>query len=175
MTASRAAQAIASDRRAQMLRMKVQGRSVSEIAAHFEMSPGTVRKDISRAVRKAKDLEIQEAELYRQLQATRLETLLGAVWPEASAGDVKASEQARKLVADLTDLMGVKIPVRTEISGPDGGAIPFNSGETAELLALIGISDQEHAEIPVIDHDALDDEEEEDGQDDNEDDDDDSA
>lgn len=173
MAASRAAQAIASERRAQMLRMKVEGRSVNEIAAHFNTSPGTVRKDISRAVRKAKDLEIQEAELYRQLQAARLETLLTAVWPKAIAGDVKSSEQARKLIADLTDLLGIKIPVRTEISGPDGGAIPFNSGEAAELLALIGIADQENAEVPVIDHTTLDDEDDEEEEDNDQDSDDD--
>lgn len=165
MAASRAAQALASERRAQILRMKVEGHDAASIAAHFEMSPNTVRKDITRAVRKAKDLEIQEADLYRQVQLTRLETLLLAVWADAKAGDVRASEQARKLIADITDLTGVKIPVRTEISGPDGGAIPFSSGELAELEALIAISDQEQADIPAIDLDTYDEELEEDEED----------
>lgn len=162
MPATRAAQAIASERRAQILRMKIEGHDAASIAAHFQMSPSTVRKDISRAVRKAKDLEIQEADLYRQVQLTRLESLLLAVWPDARDGDLKASEQARKLIADITELTGVKVPVRTEISGPDGGAIPFSSGELAELEALIAISDQEQADIPVIDADTYDDEIEED-------------
>jgi len=176
MPASRAAQAIASERRAEILRMKVQGHSTAAIAAHFNMAPATIRKDVQRAFRKARDLELQEADLYRQVQLTRLETLLLAVWPEAQNGDVKASEQARKLIADITELTGVKVPVRTEISGPDGGAIPFSGNEAAELLALIGISDQTHAEVPTFDHDALDDDEDDDGEesDGDEDDDDDS-
>jgi hypothetical protein len=156
MPASRAAQAIAAQRRAEILRMKVEGHDAASIAPHFNVSPGAVRKDITRAVRKAKDLEIQEADLYRQVQLTRLESLLLAVWPDAREGDVRASEQARKLIADITDLTGVKIPVRTEISGPDGGAIPFSSGELAELEALIAISDQEQADIPAIDPDTYD-------------------
>jgi DNA-binding CsgD family transcriptional regulator len=171
MPASRAQQAIASERRAEILRRKIAGEKVTNIAAALGISRATASKDLTRACRKARDLEIQEAELYRQLQSSRLEELLTAVWPDAITGDVKASEQARKLIADLTDLMGVKVPVRTEISGPDGGAIPFSGGELSELTALIGISDQENADIPAFAHDSDDEDEDlEDGEEDEDDD-----
>jgi hypothetical protein len=145
-----------------MLLMKIQGRTAAQIAEHFNISPSTARSDLSRAIRKARDLEVQDAELYRFIQGSRLEQLLRAVWPAATApeADLKAGEQARKYIADITDLFGLRVPVRTEISGPDGGAIPFSSGEAAEIMALIDISDQEHAEIPAIDPDEdLDDDE----------------
>jgi uncharacterized protein with von Willebrand factor type A (vWA) domain len=157
MAASKARQAEVSQRRREMLIMKIQGRTALEIAEHFDMSPNTARSDLSRAIKKAKDLEVQGAELYRFIQGARLEELLRAVWPaatDANEVDLKASEQARKLIVDISDLFGLKVPVRTEISGPDGGAIPFSSGEVAEITALIDISDQEHAEIPAIDPDA---------------------
>lgn len=137
-----------------MLLMKVQGRTAAQIAEHFGISPATARSDLSRAAKKARDIEVQDAELYRYIQGARLEQLLNGVWTEASEGDIRAGEQARKYIADLTDLFGLKVPVRTEISGPDGGAIPFSSGEAAEIMALIDISDQEHAEIPELDPDA---------------------
>lgn len=172
MPASRAKQGATADRRAQMLRMKIEGKSVAEIAQHFNMSPNTASKDLSRAISKARDLEVQEAEQWRQIQVSRIETLLAAVWPEAQEGEVRSVEQARKLIADLTDVLGVRIPVRTEISGPDGGAIPFSSGELNELRALIDISDQEQATIPVFDHDQDDDEEDDEDLDDTDDDDD---
>ncbi|MFD9721122.1 helix-turn-helix domain-containing protein [Streptomyces sp. NPDC059076] len=140
MTASKAKQATTSTRRAEMLRMKNAGSPVAEIAAHFGVSRNTASKDLTRAIRKAKALEVQEADLWRQLQAQRLETLLAAVWPEAITGAVKEVEQARKLIADLTELLGVRVPVRTEISGPDGGAIPFSGNELSELEALIDFS-----------------------------------
>ncbi|MFF6844725.1 sigma factor-like helix-turn-helix DNA-binding protein [Streptomyces tanashiensis] len=184
---SKAKQAVIAQRRSEMLTMKIQGRTAAQIADHFGVSPSTARSDLSRAIRKARQLEVQDAELYRFIQGARLEHLLRAVWPAATGVpgpdgeavvDLKASEQARKLIVDISDLFGLKVPVRTEISGPDGGDIPFSSGETAEVLALIAISDRDNAQMPALDPEAdfadEDDEEEDlDGLD--EDDDDDSA
>nr|WSZ21152.1 hypothetical protein OH837_49380 [Streptomyces canus] len=187
MPASKAKRAEVALRRSEMLVMKIQGRTAAQIAEHFDISPGTARSDLSRAIKKAHALEVQDAQLYRYLQGARLEELLRSVMPAATgaddeAPDLKAHEQARKIIADISDLFGLKVPVRTEISGPDGGAIPFSSGETAEVMALIDISDRANAEIPTIDPDAdLDDEfddAEDDGpdlDDDDEDDGDDSA
>lgn len=158
-----------------MLLMKIQGRTAAQIAEHFGISPSTARSDLSRACKKARDIEVQDAELYRYIQGARLETLLRSVMPMAiDDGDLKANEQARRLIADITDLFGLKVPVRTEISGPDGGAIPFNGGELAELNALISIADQDNATIPPFDRDQEDEEEEDDGLEGDEDDNDDS-
>ncbi|MFF7527353.1 sigma factor-like helix-turn-helix DNA-binding protein [Streptomyces pseudovenezuelae] len=155
MPPSKAKSALVAKRRSEMLIMKIQGRTAAQIAEHFDISPATARSDLARAIAKAKALEVQDAELYRYVQGARLETLLRAVMPLAiDDNDLKANEQARKLIADITELFGLKVPVRTEISGPDGGAIPFSSGEAAEVLALIDISDQEHAEIPTFNPDA---------------------
>jgi hypothetical protein len=155
MPVSKAKSALVAHRRREMLIMKIQGRSAVEIAEHYGMSPNTARSDLSRAARQAKDLEVQDAELYRFIQGARLESLLKAVMPLAiDDGDLKANEQARKLIADISDLFGLKVPVRTEISGPDGGAIPFTGSEAAEVMALIDISDRDNAEIPPIDPDA---------------------
>lgn len=162
MSVPKAKQASVADRRREMLIMKIQGSTAAQIAEHFGMSPATARSDLSRAIKKARDLEVQQSELYRYIQGARLEELLRAVMPAATRAedpDLKASEQARKLIVDITDLFGLKVPVRTEISGPDGGAIPFSSGEAAEIMALIDISDRDNAAIPEIDPDAdLDDE-----------------
>lgn len=163
MPASKAKQALVATRRSQMLLMKVQGRTAAQIAEHFGISPATARSDLARACKKARDIEVQDAELYRYIQGARLESLLRAVMPLAiDEGDLKANEQARKLITDITDLFGLKVPVRTEISGPDGGAIPFSGSEAAEVMALIDISDRDNAEIPALDPDAeFDDEDEE--------------
>lgn len=164
MPPSKAKQAVVAKRRSEMLIMKIQGRTAAQIAEHFDISPATARSDLSRAIRKARELEVQDSELYRFVQGARLEELLRAVWPAAvGEGDLKAGEQARKYIADLTDLFGLKVPVRTEISGPDGGAIPFGGGDLAELTALISIADQENAEVPAFDRDGDDEDEEDEG------------
>lgn len=189
MPVSKARQAEVAQRRSEMLIMKIQGRTAAQIAEHFGISPSTARSDLSRAIKKARSMEVHDAELYRFVQGARLETLLRAVMPAATGApgpdgetviDLKASEQARKLIVDISDLFGLKVPVRTEISGPDGGDIPFSSGETAEIMALIAISDRDSAEIPVIDPDADEDEDDDvedllDDEDEDEDEDDDGA
>lgn len=182
MPPSKAKRASVAQRRSEMLIMKIQGRTAAQIADHFQISPSTARSDLSRAIKKAHELEAQEAGLYRFVQGARLEQLLRAVWPAATGScddgvdggevDLKAGEQARKYIADLTELFGLKVPVRTEISGPDGGAIPFGGGDLAELTALISIADQDNAVIPAFDRDE-DDEQNEDLPDGDEDEDDD--
>ena len=150
MPPSKAKRALVAQRRSEMLIMKIQGRTAAQIAEHFHISPATARSDLSRACKKALDLEVQDANLYRYIQGARLETLLRAVMPaavgEAEDVDLKAHEQARKIIADISDLFGLKVPVRTEISGPDGGAIPFGGGELSELSSLIDIAGQVGAE-----------------------------
>lgn len=162
MPPSKAKQALVAKRRSEMLIMKIQGRTSAQIAEHFGISPATARSDLRRAIKKARDMEVHDAELYRYIQGSRLEHLLRSVWPDASEGDLKAGEQARKYIADLTELFGLKVPVRTEISGPDGGAIPFGGHELAELSALIDISDDANAAPPAINPDTSDDEDDED-------------
>lgn len=162
MPPSKAKQALVAKRRSEMLIMKIQGRTSAQIGEHYGISPATARSDLRRAIQKARDMEVHDAELYRFIQGSRLEQLLRGVWDDATDGDLKAGEQARKYIADLTELFGLKVPVRTEISGPDGGAIPFSGGEAAEVMALIDMSDRENAELPAIDPDAdFDDEDDE--------------
>jgi hypothetical protein len=58
---------------------------------------------------------------------------------------VKIEDARRRNGERRAKLNGLDMPVQAELSGPDGGAIPFSNGEASELLALIGISEQEHA------------------------------
>ncbi|QLJ06727.1 sigma-70 family RNA polymerase sigma factor (plasmid) [Streptomyces sp. NEAU-sy36] len=152
MPPSKAKQALVAKRRSEMLIMKIQGRTAAQIAEHYGISPATARSDLARAIKKARELEVEDAELYRYVQGARLEHLLRGVWAEAVDGDIKAGEQARKYIADLTDLFGLKVPVRTEISGPDGGAIPFGGNDLTELSALIDIAGQPSGDLPDLTH-----------------------
>lgn len=158
MPASKTKQALVAQRRREMLIMKIQGRTAIQIAEHFGISPGTARSDLARAVKKAKAMEVEEAEMYRFIQGSRLEALLRGVWTDAADGDIKAGEQARKYIADITELFGLKVPVRTEISGPDGGNIPFGGNDLNELTTLISIAGQADATPPPLDTDTDDDE-----------------
>jgi len=177
MVASKAQQVITAERRAKLVRLRLAGINFDDerILSLGYASRQAASKDFHRTLKKHATQEASEVAVYRQESKERLLMLLASVWPAATdpvEPDLKAHEQARKIVSDLNDLLGTKMPVRAEISGPDGGDIPFSGGDLIELRALIEISDRDDAPVPVFDH--SDDEEEEDEDLDDQDDDDDS-
>ncbi|MFF2411871.1 hypothetical protein [Streptomyces sp. NPDC058092] len=137
MPASKTKQALTAERRKEMFRRRAAGESMEDIAASFGMSRSTLSKDFTRAYRAYIEEEKAEAEVWRKFQTDRYERLLAAVWPDALDGDVRANEQARKLVADLSDLNGWKAPVRAEVTGADGGPLSLTTASPDDLAALI--------------------------------------
>jgi hypothetical protein len=120
-------------------------------------STEAARRDLNRALEQHRDEERAEVSIYRQQENERLDALLEAAWPRATqpspvldkdgevidhALDLRAVDTVLRLMDRRAKLNGLDMPVKTEISGPDGGVIPFSSGEASELLALIGISEK---------------------------------
>ena len=179
MTASRAQQTEVAERRRDLARLRRQGVRFDDerILNLGYSSASAARRDMNRALTRNREEESLEVATYRQQENERLDALLEAAWPRATepqpifdkdgvvvgeAIDMRAVDTVLRLMDRRAKLNGLDMPVRTEISGPDGGAIPFSNGELAELEALIAISDQDEAEIPAIDPDAYADEDDED-------------
>lgn len=135
-------------------------------------SPDSARKDLKRALEAHRDEEAAEATLYRQQENERLDALLEAAWPRATTPspvydkegmlvdhvlDLRAVDTVLRLMDRRAKLNGLDMPVKTEVSGPDGGAIPFSGADLSELSALIAIAEQENVALPGQDEDAGDD------------------
>ncbi|MER6860724.1 hypothetical protein, partial [Streptomyces pilosus] len=76
-------------------------------------------------------------------EGDRLDALLLAHWGAATSGeDPKAADLVLKIMDRRAKLMGLDMPVRAEVSGPDGGAVPLGTGALAELQQLISIAGQ---------------------------------
>ncbi|MDX3232875.1 hypothetical protein [Streptomyces sp. ME19-01-6] len=103
--------------------------------------PGDARKDLVRALQQNRDEEAAEVSVYRQQENERLDALFEAHWPDAIAGDQKAAELVLKFIDRRAKLNGLDMPVKTEVSGPDGGAIPL-AGTLDELNSLIATAGQ---------------------------------
>lgn len=142
MPPSRTAKALTAERRAEMFRRRAAGESMTSIAQSFGMTRATLSKDFTRAYKAYLEEEKAEADVWRRFQTDRYEQLLAAVWPDAIDGDVRANEQARKLVTDLCRLNGWDVPVKAEVSGPDGGPIALASGSLEEMEQLFNIARQ---------------------------------
>jgi len=151
MRPSRAVKADIAQRRAQLIRMRVEGIPFAEIAVRLgyggEEPEKSASKDFVRACRAARDLEVDAAEDRRYIQGLCLEQLLARYWPDAMGGDLKAAEYVLKVVADQRKLYGTDMPVQVEasISGvlPQDAALQeviaqARARNTAKLAVLQG-------------------------------------
>ncbi|MFE7780254.1 hypothetical protein [Streptomyces nigrescens] len=142
MPRSKAEMAAIAERRIEMFRRRRAGESMESIAKSFGVSRSTLSKDFTRAYRSYLEEEKTEADVWRRFQTDRYEELLAAVWPDALEGDVRANEQASKLIDKLCRLNGWDVPVKAEVSGPDGGPIALASGSLEEMEQLFNIARQ---------------------------------
>lgn len=139
-------------RRAELIRLRRQGIKFEDprIQSLGYTSRGDASKDFLRALEERRDDQAAEASVYRQEENERLDALLEAVWPRAteptpvfkdgeeigSEIDLKAVDTVLKLMDRRAKLMGLDMPIKAELSGPDGGSIPL-AGTLPEFLSLV--------------------------------------
>ncbi|MEV4749057.1 hypothetical protein AB0K21_21985 [Streptosporangium sp. NPDC049248] len=82
-------------------------------------------KDITRAMQKAAKAEHLASEQLLQIEIDRLDRLMAAVWAKALQGDVKAVEQAERLIARRCSLLGLDLLNR-------------NGSENGDVVSLLG-------------------------------------
>ena len=167
MPTSKAAQAAISNRRAKLIAYRREGIRYDDPRITGPETPTCLgyssvqgaSKDLIRALEEARDNEKAEASVYRQQENERLDSLLEAVWAKATTPspifdkereivgeeiDLKAVDTVLKLMDRRAKLNGLDMPVKSEVSGPDGGAIPLG-GTLAELNSLMTAAGDSHA------------------------------
>lgn len=100
------------DRQRKAMELKIAGATFDQIAAQLGYADASgAWRAVCRGL-----IETQRpvADEYRALTDRRLERLLLSVWPAAIAGDLKANEQARRIIADLRRLWGTDMPVKVD-------------------------------------------------------------
>ncbi|MFF3547058.1 hypothetical protein ACFYXD_35135 [Streptomyces platensis] len=146
-------------RRTALLRLRRQGIRYDDerILVLGYASPAAARRDLNRALEAHRDEEATEVSIYRQQENERLDALLEAAWPRATQPtpvyskdgqvvgeelDMRAVDTVLRLMDRRAKLNGLDMPVKSEVSGPDGGAIPLGN-TLAELNALIDNAGQD--------------------------------
>ncbi|WP_433235485.1 hypothetical protein ACQPYK_25420 [Streptosporangium sp. CA-135522] len=82
-------------------------------------------RDITRAMQKAAKAEHLASEQLLQIEIDRLDRLMAGIWAKALQGDVKAVEQAEKLITRRCNLLGLDL-------------INRNGSESADVIGLLG-------------------------------------
>ncbi|MGW5697847.1 hypothetical protein ACWEWX_45630 [Streptomyces asiaticus] len=145
MAKSKAERAEVAERRTKLIQLRRAGVCFDDprILALGYSSRQHASKDLIRALQERRDEQAAEISVYRQEENERLDALLEAHWPAAvETRDPKAAEFVLKLIDRRAKLNGLDAPVRTELSGPDGGAVPLGGGALSELNKLIAIAGQ---------------------------------
>lgn len=138
MPPSKVKQALVSKRRAQAIALRMAGMDYATIAERLDYgSPQAASKDLYRALRSYREEEEAKVEEWRQLESQRLDRLQAAAWAKALKGDLKAIETVLKVISQRSKLLGLDMPLRAEVSGPNGGAVPLGAPSIAQLRELI--------------------------------------
>ena len=136
---------------AQVLQLRIAGKTYSKIATETGMSVHVCRKHLSNMMRSANLTMDLEELVYLELE--RLDHLTSAVWLDAMGGSDKAVNSVLRIMERRSRLMGLDAPVRHELAGPGGGAI--NIANWAEFVVNDSkASDLE--EVEIIESDTID-------------------
>ena len=125
----------AAERQRQALELRKAGVSFDLIAQQLGYSN---RQGAHFAVESALQKTLQKpGDDLRQLDIERLDSLLFAVWPDARRGSLDHIDAALKILTRRAKLLGLDAPVKTELTGPDGGPIELAAVMLTQKLQRI--------------------------------------
>lgn len=144
MPASKAQRAKTADRRGKAIALRLAGMDWQTIADRLDYaSRAAACVDVNRALEANLAEQSQAADTLREVESQRLDRLQAAAWPSAVKGDLKAIETVLKVIDRRVKLQGLDMPLRAELSGPDGGPMQLQHANLAKLYDLIDTAGDE--------------------------------
>lgn len=109
------------EKQAQALEYRKQGLSYSQIAQRLGFnSPQVAWNAVESAIQR---ILREPAEAVRTIELERIDAMFLSVFEKACDGDPMAITPCLRLMERRAKLLGLDAPVKTELSGKDGGAI----------------------------------------------------
>ncbi|MGW6912579.1 hypothetical protein ACWGB8_01955 [Kitasatospora sp. NPDC054939] len=108
-----------SQRRARMIRARIDGLSFEQIAAdpsYGYSSAEHARKDFTRARRAAKEAEQEMCDLWLEQHVDRLEYYLSRLADRVERGEPRAIEVAVMVCKEIAKVQGLYAPIRAEVT-----------------------------------------------------------
>lgn len=120
MSVSQARTAEIAERRAALIRARIDGVSYEDIANDpqfgYDGSVGAARKDFTRALRAARDAEQEMADTWVQQELDRLDHYLLSLADRVDHGEPRAIEVAIKVGERRAKLLGIDAPVKADVT-----------------------------------------------------------
>jgi len=127
------------DRAARALEMKRLGASYPAIGKALGISKQAAWKLIQKQFADLREQTEESAEDVRDLMLIRLDGMLWALRGKIKRGDPRAIDTGLRIEERRAKLLGTDAPSKSEVSGPDGGAIEIEDarGQLAQALARL--------------------------------------
>jgi hypothetical protein len=135
-----AARVRATMRRADALTMRASGLPYSSIARKLGITRQRAQQLVSGAMDSLRAQTTESVDELRALEISRLDGLLGVLWPKAAKGDLSAIDRVLKIGERRMKLLGIEAPapvaLRVERSSMDSGVEIYSAAATIEPSKL---------------------------------------
>lgn len=108
--------------------MRKAGMNYRAIGNRLGIAHTTVYKYVKSELEKLKKQNSNAASDYRELNIQRLESMLQPIYTQALKGHLGAAERARKIIHDLSVLVGAEAPKKIASTTKDGDDAPPTAG-----------------------------------------------
>lgn len=105
------------ERDRQIIELARRGKTTADIARLIGCNPSRVTDARRRALAEVVAEKYADVEYYRAEALERLSVLLDAIWDRAATGDHQHVAEARRIIADMADYTGAKVPLKLDILG----------------------------------------------------------
>lgn len=120
--------------RAKALEMRVEGRTLPEIARAMGKALSTVHEAIAKELA---EIPAPGVDNLREVDGARLDAIIRGHLAAARKGDAESAHVVIAAIRQRSKLFGTEAPKRTELSGPDGGPIPTGKASPAEVARAV--------------------------------------
>ena len=103
------------ERRQKVVNYRKAGASLRQIADKLEVSVATVHRDLQNALTELSQHELNDVRQLRALEASRLDDMFFATWPQAKAGVPIAMDFALRIMERRSKLYGLDAAIKVEV------------------------------------------------------------
>lgn len=111
---------VALQRQQQAVELRRAGRSYREIACQVGIGVASAHRLVGAAIAEARTTVQEDVVELRALELSRLDGLLGTLWPKARQGDLQAVDRVLRIMERRAKLLGLDAPVKVARTNPAG-------------------------------------------------------
>lgn len=115
---------VALQRQQQAVELRRAGRSYREIARQVGIGVASAHRLVAGAIAEVRATVAEDVAELRALELSRLDGMLGGLWPQARCGNLGAVDRVLKIMERRAKLLGLDAPVkvaRTNAAGDEDG------------------------------------------------------